>query len=68
MGFGRDSALRQRISGEKTMRMHRAYTHHNVRRITSTYTHARTLGVLSLMAARSESGTLTSPANTVHPV
>lgn len=67
-GFKKDSALRQRISAEKTTRMHRAYTHHNVRRITSTYTHARTMGVLSLMAARSESEMLTSPANTVHPV
>lgn len=32
------------------------------------HTHAHTLGVFSLMAERSESEELTSPANTVHPV
>jgi len=33
-----------------------------------THKHTHPLGVLSLMAARSESEELTSPANTVHPV
>lgn len=32
------------------------------------HTHIQALGVLSLMAARSDSEHLTSPANTVHPV
>lgn len=41
------------------------YTHHIVLQIAATYTDARTLGVLSLMAASSESEELTSPANTV---
>lgn len=52
--------------------IHHAYTHYSVLQLTATHTHThtRTLthtqGVLSLMAVRSESDKLTSPANTVH--